>query len=89
MLDITTLFMLTNIATCCSLLLCCVKQNLTWRKDALRAIHLHKEGMVMTGPVPLRAGPIGLVTRYAVFIDGAGALEKESLGAMGGLLGCM
>ncbi len=43
-------------------------QDPKWRPDALKAIALH-DGMVMTGPVRLKAGMIGLVARYPVWIN--------------------
>ncbi|KAG2492733.1 hypothetical protein HYH03_008899 [Edaphochlamys debaryana] len=54
-------------------------QNLTWRTDAIRAVKLYEQGMVMTGPTTLRAGMMGIVTRYPVFIDGAGPDEMFGL----------
>ena len=39
-----------------------------WRNDALKTIDLFDDGMTVTGPVKLRAGPIGLVARSPIFI---------------------
>ncbi len=39
-----------------------------WRTDALKTIKLAKFGMTMTGPVVLKAGPMGLVARSPVFM---------------------
>ncbi|KXZ48227.1 hypothetical protein GPECTOR_29g131 [Gonium pectorale] len=61
-------------------------QNKSWRGDALKTVVLHEQGMVMTGPSRLRAGMMGIVTRYAVFIDGAG--PDETFGATGTAFNC-
>ncbi|GFR45757.1 hypothetical protein Agub_g7172 [Astrephomene gubernaculifera] len=61
-------------------------KNLSWRADALKTVALHQEGMVMTGPTRLRAGMMGIVTRYAVFIDGAG--PNETFGFPGSAYDC-
>lgn len=55
--------------------------NATWRPGALAAIAHHNE-LVATGPQQLRAGPIGVVVRYSLWIDGAG--PGETWGAPGG-----
>jgi class 3 adenylate cyclase/sensor domain CHASE-containing protein len=43
-----------------------------WRPDALKTVALRRE-MVMTGPVRLRAGMIGLVSRFSVWVSNANA----------------
>jgi len=53
-------------------------QDPNWRTDALKTIKLAKNGMTMTGPVVLKAGPLGLVARSPVFIQVNSS--KESFG---------
>ncbi|GLC69909.1 hypothetical protein PLESTF_000894800 [Pleodorina starrii] len=52
-----------------------------WRSDALKTVSMHDSGMVMTGPSRLRAGMMGIVTRYAVFVPGG---PNETFGFSGG-----
>ena len=54
--------------------------NASWRPGALAAIERHNE-LVATGPQQLRAGPIGVVVRYSLWIDNASA--GETWGAPG------
>ncbi|PNH09963.1 Atrial natriuretic peptide receptor 2 [Tetrabaena socialis] len=61
-------------------------RNASWRPDALKTVELHEEGAVMTGPTRLRAGMMGIVTRHAIFIDGAG--PEETFGASGSAFNC-
>jgi hypothetical protein len=60
-------------------------QNATWRPDAYKAVQLHNE-LIATGPVTLRAGPVGVVARYPVWIDGVG--PNETWGAPGLAYNC-
>lgn len=66
-------------------------RNQTWRVDALKAVTLRSQlgdqsGLVMTGPRPLRAGPMGIVARQAVFIDNA--LPNDTFNAPGEAYDC-
>jgi class 3 adenylate cyclase len=55
-------------------------RNSTWRPGALTALQRHNL-LTATGPMQLRAGPIGVVVRYALWLDGAG--PGETWGAPG------
>jgi class 3 adenylate cyclase len=60
-------------------------KNQTWRPDALKTIGL-RHGMVLTGPVRLRAGLIGLVARFPVWINNVSNLT--TFGSSGILYNC-